>query len=281
MKENDIAVEPMRLRAEPPRVTRLSRKVLAGIAFVTSLGVGGALIYALQGSDKAQQGDELYSTTNRQPADGLAGLPRDYTGPVLGPPLPGDLGRPILDAQNKGQPVVPPTIASPAVDEAEQRQRAEEEAARASRVFFQTDQTGAKTAEASGSLAMPNLGDLASQSGQPNAQDRQLAFLTAAADRRTVAPDRVMPPVSPYVLQAGAVIPAALVTGIRSDLPGQVTAQVTENVYDSPTGRLLLVPQGTRIIGQYDNGMGFGQRRVLLVWNRLIFPNGRSIVLER
>ena len=101
------------------------------------------------------------------------------------------------------------------------------------------------------------------------------------ADRRTVAPDRVAAPASPYVLQAGAVIPAALITGIRSDLPGQITAQVTENVYDSPTGRILLIPQGTRLIGQYDNGVGFGQRRVLLVWNRLIFPNGRSIVLER
>ena len=67
------------------------------------------------------------------------------------------------------------------------------------------------------------------------------------------------------MLQAGAVIPAALITGIRSDLPGQVTAQVTENVYDSPTGRILLVPQGTRVGGQYDNGVGFGQRRVLLV----------------
>ena len=93
--------------------------------------------------------------------------------------------------------------------------------------------------------------------------------------------DRVMPPASPYLLQAGAVIPAALIPGIRSDLPGQITAQVTENVYDSPSGRFLLVPQGTRIIGQYDDTVQFGQRRVLLVWNRLILPNGRSIVLER
>ena len=112
-------------------------------------------------------------------------------------------------------------------------------------------------------------------------QDRQLAFLNAAVDRRTVAPDRVAAPASPYVLQAGAVIPAALITGIRSDLPGQITAQVTEHIYDSPTGRVLLVPQGTRIIGEYSNDVGFGQSRVLLVWNRLIFPNGRSIVLER
>src|SRR5690606_33090479 len=104
-------------------------------------------------------------------------------------------------------------------------------------------------------LAFP--GQFNTPTPQERAQERQLAFLNAAADRRTVAPDRVMPPASPYVLQAGAVIPAALITGIRSDLPGQITAQVTENIYASPTGRILLVPQGTRIIGQY------GQRRAV------------------
>ncbi|TPK20071.1 TrbI/VirB10 family protein [Mesorhizobium sp. B2-5-9] len=276
MNEKNMA-EPMRLRADPPRVTRLSRKMLAGIGFVASLGVGGALIYALQEASTFKQGEELYPTSNRPPADGLARLPRDYAGPILGPPLPGDLGRPILDAQNKGQAVAPPSIASPAIDEAEQRRQAEEEAARTSRVFFQTAQGASRTAEASA----PAVSDLASQYAQPNAHDRQLSFLSAAADRRTVAPDHITPPASPYVLQAGAVIPAALVTGIRSDLPGQISAQVTENVYDSPTGRSLLIPQGTRIVGQYDSGIGSGQRRVLLVWNRLIFPDGRSMVLER
>jgi ParB/RepB/Spo0J family partition protein len=80
---------------------------------------------------------------------------------------------------------------------------------------------------------------------------------------------------------AGGDIPAALITGIRSDLPGQITAQVTENVYDTPTGRARLIPQGARLIGLYDSQVAFGQSRVLLVWTRLIIPNGRSIVLER
>lgn len=284
MSENEPAnAAPMRLRAEPPRVTRLSRRVLAGVATIALIGIGGALIYALQTRTSGDNGKELYSTANRQPADGLAGLPRDYTGPVLGPPLPGDLGRPILDAQNKGQPVVPPTIATPTVDEAEQRRRAEEEAARTSRVFFQTAPGNTATAAVPGTATIPNLTgfDMNGQPVQQTAQDKQLAFLNAAVDRRTTSSDRVMAPASPFVLQAGAVVPAALITGIRSDLPGQITAQVTEPIYDSPTGRVLLVPQGTRIIGQYDNNVQFGQRRVLLVWNRLIFPNGRSIVLER
>jgi type IV secretion system protein VirB10 len=90
-----------------------------------------------------------------------------------------------------------------------------------------------------------------------------------------------MVPVARYAVQAGAVIPAALITGIRSDLPGQVTAQVTENVYDTPSGKYLLIPQGSKLIGVYDSQVSFGQDRVLLVWTRLIMPNGRSIVLER
>ncbi len=153
---------PMRLRAEPPRVTRLSRKVLAGAGAVALLGIGGALIYALQTRDAGPGGGELYSTENRPTADGLAGLPRDYTGPVLGPALPGDLGRPILDAQNRGQPVVPPTITTPSVDPEEQRRLAEEEAARLSGVFFQS---GPRTVASAGT-AMPSLAGLGL--GQPD-----------------------------------------------------------------------------------------------------------------
>jgi type IV secretion system protein VirB10 len=271
----------MHLRAEPPPVTRLSRKVLAGIGLVASLGIGGALIYALQSRVTKDDSKELYSTSNRQPADGLASLPRDYTGPTLGPPLPGDLGRPIVDAQSNGQPVTLPTIMVPTVDRTEERRLAEQEAARVSRVFFQTAPgSTAPTNGASGDMSTPGF-NMNGQFNQPTAQDKQLAFLNAPVDRRTTSPDRVIPPASPFVLQAGAVISAALITGIRSDLPGQISAQVTENAYDSPTGRILLIPQGTRLIGQYDNNVQFGQRRVLLVWNRLIFPNGRSIVLER
>ena len=275
-EETTTNAAPMRLRAETPRVTRLSRKMLAGVAAVALLGIGGALIYALQTRDRSGESEELYSTENRPTADGLSGLPRDYTGPVLGPALPGDLGGPILDAQNRGQPVAPPAIATPARDPAEERRLAEEEAARLSTVFFQSGQrTAATPSSAISGLTGLDLGS------QPAAQDRHTAFLNGPVDRQTVALDRIMAPASPYILQAGAVIPAAMMTGIRSDLPGQITAQVTENVYDSPTGSLLLIPQGTRIIGEYSNDVGFGDRRVLLVWNRLIFPNGRSIVLER
>ncbi|WP_027061085.1 TrbI/VirB10 family protein [Mesorhizobium loti] len=279
--------EPMRLRNEPPRVTRLSRRVLAGLGLVAGLGVGGALIYALQTRHGGPANEELYSTDNRTTADGLAGLPRDYSGvakpdgPQLGPPLPGDLGRPILSAQNRGQPVE-------GVSAEEQRRLQEIEAARTSRLFAGTETRSAPAMPAPApsqtpAMESPTLAGLglAPQPATPTAQERQTAFLDAAVDRRTVRPDRVAAPAAPSILQAGSIISAALITGIRSDLPGQITAQVTENVYDSPTGRLLIIPQGARLIGQYDNGVGFGQRRVLLVWNRIIMPNGRSMVLER
>lgn len=267
----------MRLRADPPRVTRISRKVIIGLGVIASLGIGAALIYGMQRPNRTAAPEELITTDRRQPADGLRDLPGSYDAiPRLGPPLPGDLGGGILDAQQRGQPVAAPSLAPPTMDPAEQQRLAELEAARVSDLFFQT-RPGAPV---STGFQMPTAAPGSGLVATPESDPRQ-AFLTGPVDRRTVAPDRLQPPASPWLLQAGSVIPAALITGIRSDLPGQITAQVTQNVYDSPTGSLLLIPQGTRLIGAYDDSVTVGQRRVLLVWTRLIFPDGRSLVLER
>ncbi|UPT86980.1 TrbI/VirB10 family protein [Bradyrhizobium barranii subsp. apii] len=276
--------ESFRLRAEHPRVTRLSRKVLAGGSAVALLVIGGAVLWSLQSNrPRNQAADELYSTDHHNVADGITTLPKDYAGvprqpiPQLGPSLPGDLGRPILAAQGQ----------SPAIgaDPDQQRREQETEAARISHLFASTNGREVRPSAAAAvgsehvvSTSATSTGD--DESGQ-NGQDRKLVFLNASVDRRTVSPDRVTKPASPYIVQAGTVIPGALITGVRSDLPGQITAQVTENVFDTPTGRFLLVPQGARLIGLYDSQVTFGQSRVLLVWTRLIMPNGRSIVLER
>jgi type IV secretion system protein TrbI len=276
-----------RLRAEHPRVTRLSRKVLAGGSAVVLLVIGGTVLWSLQNNrSRDQAADELYNTDHRNIADGITALPKDYTDvprqaiPQLGPPLPGDLGRPILAAQGQS-----PTIGTTALDPEQQRRDQEIEAARVSHLFASTNgrevRPPAVTAQESDRNG-PSISNTNSDEGfAQNGQDRKLAFVNASVDRRTVSPDRVTRPASPYIVQAGTIIPGALITGIRSDLPGQITAQVTENVFDSPTGRLLLVPQGARLIGVYDSQVAFGQSRVLLVWTRLIMPNGRSIVLER
>src|SRR5690606_9419627 len=91
---------------------------------------------------------------------------------------------------------------------------------------------------------------------------------------------RLMPPGSRYEIKAGDLIPAAMVTALNSDAAGRVIAQVTAPVYDTVTGRHLLIPQGSRLIGAYDNGVSYGDRRLVLVWNRLILPNGWSLNLQ-
>jgi type IV secretory pathway VirB10-like protein len=280
----------LRLRPERPRVTRLSRKVLIGLGGVAGVAVGAAVIYALQTRNAHQAAKELYSIENRPTADGLTGLPRDYTGiPRLGPPLPGDLGRPILSAQNQGQPIpAGGPLPQPGMTPEEQRRLQEVEAARLSKLFAATAIRVSTPIAPSvtniaprTTFAMPAEAPPLDPNAVQNMQDRKLAFVNGPVDRRTVSADRLANPASPYIVQAGTVIPAALLTGIQSDLPGQVTAQVTEHVFDTPTGKFLLIPQGSRLIGQYDSQVSFGQKRVLLVWNRITLPDGKSIVLER
>jgi type IV secretion system protein TrbI len=287
-RDRDLVAE-LRLRPEWAPVTRLSRRVLMSLAAAAVMAVSSALIWALYQEHATTSSGELYNTENKATPDGLTTLPRDYTGlprnvPALGPPLPGDLGRPIRNAQ-----IPVPEPGEPGIDPEQQRITQDAEAARTSRLFATTNARERPTmAVMSPTPIAANQQAMAQVEAPPldpdsilNMQDRKLAFLTAPVDRKTVSPDRLANPPSRYVVQAGAVIPAALITGIRSDLPGQITAQVTEQIYDSPTGRYLLIPQGAKLIGQYDSQISFGQDRVLLVWTRLIMPNGRSIVLER
>jgi type IV secretion system protein VirB10 len=272
------SAQPLRLGAERPTITRLSRKVLAGGTALTMLLISGAVLWALQSNRPHNPApDELYSTDHHNVADGLATLPKDYAGiasniPKLGPPLPADLQHPTGMVEGQSAPL--------GLDAEQQRANQETEAARTSKLFASTTASVASPHAApreTATKSAPSSDETFTQNGQ----DSKLLFVNAPVDRRTTAPDRLSRPASPFVIQAGTIIPAALITGIRSDLPGQITAQVTETVYDSPTGRAKLVPQGARLIGIYDSQVAFGQSRVLLVWTRLIMPNGRSIVLER
>jgi hypothetical protein len=162
--------------------------------------------------------------------------------------------------QERGQPLVVPTIQTPAINREEQVRLAEIESARLSQLFV-----GSNTAVTTQSLpslpqlTMPDLIAPVANAPLPldagaaqNMQDRKLDFLTGEVDTRAVSAETLMLPASRYLVQAGSIIPAALITGIRSDLPGQITAQVTSPVYDTPTGRYLLIPQGARLIGRYD-----------------------------
>jgi type IV secretion system protein TrbI len=286
----------LRLRPPLPTVMRLSRKTVGIASAVTLAAIGGAFGYTLY--EKGHQPPaELLVADGKTTADALAGAPKDYGDvPKLGPPLPGDLGKPILDAQQNGGVAALPPVGSPplgqpgltpeqsAAMQARQLAAQERNAARTSRLFLAGSggSPGSANAGLAGGEPSAGIASVAVAPAEPAARvSPKQAFLDRAGDRRTLASDRLAPPPDPHILQAGSIIPAALITGIRSDLPGQITAQVTQNVYDSPTGRILLIPQGARLIGDYDAEVSAGQSRVLLAWTRLILPDGRSIQLDR
>jgi len=278
--------EAFRLGAEPPKVMRLSRKALAIMGGAAGIAIGGALLYALQPA-KPKATENLYDSDRANRSELVTGAPGDYDKiPKLGDPLPGDLGRPILSAREKDVAVPAPPMGAPpsdpramAAEQARARAVQERDSARASEIFLGGGVSVPSSLPVLGDAALPP--SLGNAPIDQTAADRQNDFLTGRSSGPVESGARIVGPSSPHVLQAGSVIPAAMITGIRSDLPGQITAQVTENVYDSPTGSILLIPQGARLIGEYDSAIADGQSRVLLVWERLILPGGRSIALDR
>ena len=288
--------ETLVLRAAPGRVTRFRRGAIVAIAAAGSTAIVGVAWLALKPASLslvAPSDDKPFSA--KPPPDALAGAPTNYGDvPKLGPPLPGDLGRPILERQrqftgmNPGDPAA--DAAARAAQEAEaerQRLAAEQKAARESGVMLQiagnartatpapiTADVGAATPASEVAKAPPD------PDRDPNGQQRKNAMVGRANRDDEINPHRLIAPESPWTVQAGSVIAASLITGLNSDLPGLVTAQVTENVYDSVTGRSLLIPQGSRLIGSYDSVVAFGQSRALVVWQRIILPNGSSIRID-
>jgi len=291
--------ETLVLKATPRRTVRFKRKLLIGIAAVACGGVLGVTWLALQGPGMriGQQGQELYNTERKPTPEGLAGLPGDYGQmrpgtPQLGPPLPGDLGGPILERQR--QLGIAPGASMDDQAALAERQRLAQQAqkAREAGVFFQIAARPALAATSSARQGagvatvdeLPSATDANRLNLDPerdqNNQQRKLDFLNQPVEKSIYNPHALQTPATPYQVMAGSIIAASLVTGLNSDLPGLVVAQVTENVYDSVTGRTLLIPQGARLIGSYDSVIAFGQSRALLVWRRIVLPDGSSIQIE-
>ena len=289
-----VAPEAVALRAQPRPVTRLNRRTLAILVGGLSVAVLGATIWSLQPQRRgANEQTELYNVDRVSKSEGLDGLPADYSKltpkvPELGPPLPGDLGPAIVASQ---QPAVA-AYSAPGHDPNDAL-RKEAEAAAASSVFFRSGgQAAAMVAQAAPGAAStlaafdPLAAGPASTSAQPadptavqNRQDQKEAFLKAGSTETRNSGNLALP-ASPYQVMAGTVIAGALVTGIKSDLPGDVIATVTEPVYDSATGKFLLIPQGSRILGRYNSQVSYGQSRVQVVWNRVILPDTSSLALD-
>ncbi|BCX53378.1 TrbI/VirB10 family protein [Comamonas thiooxydans] len=296
-----VAPEAVALRAQPRPVTRLNRRTLAILAGGLSVAVLGALMWSLQPQRRgAGEQTELYNVDRVSKSEGLDALPADYSklppplpasAPELGPPLPGDLGPAIVKSQ---QPATA-AHAAPGHDPNDAL-RKEAEAAAASSVFFRSgSQKAAPVAQtqvaaapdfAANAAFDPLAAGPASTAAQPadptavqNRQDQKEAFQKAGTTETRNSGNLTLP-ASPYQVMAGTVVAGALVTGIKSDLPGDVIATVTEPVYDTATGKFLLIPQGSRILGKYNSQVSYGQSRVQVVWNRIILPDTSSLTLD-
>jgi type IV secretion system protein VirB10 len=282
--------ETLAIRTKPARAIRFRRGVIIAIAALGSVSLMAVAWIALKPRVFSAVADrqELSEPSNRPSADALNSLPATYgDAPKLGPPLPGDLGRPILESQRR-MAAETGTGSDSSVQQAAQereRQLAELKAARESGVLVQ-GRTVASTptvADAAGTPAptpSPAASPTLDADRDPNAQGRKAQFVGALDRSDDVNPHTLTSAPSPYLLSAGSVISASLITGLRSDLPGLVTAQVTSQVFDSPTGRVLLIPQGSRLIGSYDSVVAFGQRRALIVWQRIMLPDGSSMRID-
>ena len=275
--------------------------MLIGAAAVVLLLIAGLVLVALRApSLRVAAPQELFNVEHKPIADALSKLPASYDG------MPPDKKAPAAKATApglpKGVPAAGPSDWDDEADRAEKALLARMEAeARKSPVFFRlqlkappketvsadarpdrlpppapTATDGSLTAlsalrAAERAVALAG-GDLDALGASTSDQTRKLTFLKSGPEKDIYNPHALQTPVSPYQLMAGTVIAASLITGLNSDLPGFVIAQVTENVFDTVSGRHLLIPQGARLVGKYDNIVAFGQERALVVWQRIILP---------
>lgn len=281
--------ETLVLRARPKRVVRFKRHVLIGAAAVGCFALLGVtwlgLRIPIKASVAAQQtyDPDKAADSQKPKPDRLQALPKTYGDlpagvPQLGPPLPGDLGKPLLEAREQ-------QISSPVSSSDNTAANARTEPG----LFFQVRDPGNSPAPAAlASVGEPGLASAAplkaalSVPGETdqNGQGHKVNFVAARSTESIYNPHTVQTPASPYQVMAGTVISASLITGLKSDLPGMVIAQVTAPVFDTVSGRVLLIPAGTRLIGDYDSQVSFGQSRALLIWKRLVMPDGSSLEID-
>lgn len=249
MTATDTQAPPpnLSIRSKPPSPRRLSRKVLLGGVLIAGAIIAFAVISGLSDDDRASTETQDSVQAAAGPPESIAGASSSYDAASL--PLASEEGeldlQPPEDPLWSGEPNREGGVGTPSVPAAARETEPDpQQVARTSSIMFES------------------------------------ATEVAETDETGFLPSRLQPPRSRFSLQAGQVIPAALVTGLNSDLPGQVIAQVTAPIYDSVTGEHLLIPQGSRLIGTYDNAVRYGDRRILLSWTRLILPNGWSINLQ-
>ena len=282
--------EALVLRGRPKPVIRFRRGLIIGVTGTATAALVGLAWMALEPPSFRLAGEaDAPELASRAAPEGIADAPASYADvPQLGPPLPGDLGRGIVEQQRKlggGASADGEALRAQAEfdrqRQAEQRLADEAEAARTSAVLVRLASAPSPAQEQrsdQSSATEPVEQGEASPSPAAAGQQRKIDF--ARAEGGDTNPHPLIGAASRWTLSAGTVIPASLITGINSDLPGIVLAQVTEQVRDSATGTAVLVPQGSRLIGSYDSMVAFGQKRALIVWQRIVLPDGSSVRLD-
>jgi type IV secretion system protein VirB10 len=286
-------------------VTRINSKLLIGSAAVLLLILSGVVLVALK-PPRLRIGDtrELLNVEHKPISDGLSKLPATYDG--LKPEKKADIR---VAAPDPGVPRLT-EAASESIDEVERQEKMRlarmAGQAREAQVFFRLQLKAAPheaVTEKAEPVAQPSKqsgsdlttlaalrgaergralasGDIDVLDNDTTEATRKLSFVKAEPEKDIYNPHGLQKPASPYQLMAGTIIAASLVSGLNSDLPGFVIAQVTENVYDTVSGRFLLIPQGSRLLGKYDNVVAFGQERALVVWQRILLPDGSSVLID-
>ncbi len=269
------------LNAKPPQPDRAINK-RSVLVVIVLLGV--VLVIALNTRiSTGKKTKELKTDAKGSPGLMVNHLPSLYSDMPKPPPtpLPKTLRR--LDGSSKDESALKKALEKMALEKLKRAQDA-----RASHVSFSsvaiekhssTENLSPTSSSSEGAqLALRQEG--INPRDEANRQDEKAAFLEHSRKTGTLLTQPIVPLLSNFQLMAGSVIPGVLLTGINSDLPGEIIGQVSQSVYDTTSGNHLLIPQGTKVIGKYDSRIVYGQERVLIVWTRLIFPNGSSISLE-
>lgn len=254
------------MRAPRPPATRLRKSVVQVIVIGGVVLVSGSLAWAFVVQPELRDNARARAAEAREdsaqgvvrPAESVTDQPASYD---RLPPPRGEAPETLV--AETGEPIPPPVnvyrSATPPPRTADRGPSPRELAARSGLFFESSTQAGGGRSPEAGASASPRVerGDVGAMYNGHS--------LTA--------------PLSPYELKAGAIIPAALLTGVDTERAGPVVATVTQNVFDTVSGRHLVLPQGTRLIGRHEGDSAYGDRRAFLVWDRLILPNGKSLLL--
>jgi type IV secretion system protein TrbI len=289
---------PLSARVEAKKAERINPLAVRGVYLGSAAVLSCAFVFAFvispgmraEARAKAQAENQRTPPESVKPSDVLGGGPRDYAELTRPPPE-----EPVPEAVEEAKPVAMAS-AGPAHQSRVIVQRAprESRAAPAPRQHYDRPSPPPAVSQAlrgPSELERARKSELffGNENGATPSSVRQVADTTSAtptiarrADYADVYGDRaILAPISPYELKAGTVIPAALLTAVDTEREGRILAVVTENVFDTVTGEYLLIPQGARLLGRYNGDQTYGERRAFLVWERIIFADGRSLTLGK